>query len=796
MSDVTSAKVLAAALAFTKKEIKKLREEIEELKQTKQVVTETVSGPQGLQGPKGPKGDKGDAGPDRIVTIESKGPIGPKGEPGRHISGAYVTENKLHLNFSDGEVIDTGPVVGPRGGQGIPGEKGEKGLIGEQGPQGIKGEMGLPGPIGPRGLLGETGPIGPKGPIGLQGPRGLLGEQGPIGPIGPIGQKGDKGEIGPRGDKGDRGEPGPVGPIGPAGKDGTTVDLAPFKKEIEVDLQSFKNNISASVNRRNLASGGSGGGIGPRPKTTIHSRDIIPEANVTYSLGTSDMRFKDLFLSGDTLAIGSIAIKASAEGGMEVETASDAGIQLPKIEANTMVVVNANNHHLFTTKVITKTAAHPYYNVGSSSGYSLNGKESPTLILVPNQTYRFDQSDSTNSSHPLRFYKEAAKTNAFTTGVTTSGTPGSSGAYTQIVVTANTPCLFYQCSSHGYMGSAASVTSGLVQADLDALIDAAPEQLNTLNELAAALNDDANFATATTTLINDRMQVANTNLLVNDRMQVANVTTNFATKASPVFTGPISANGSTGTANFVLKSAGSGNAFWAAEAGGGGGGGGAGTDALARTGITSTNTALRLLISDRLQVANASATFSTKASPVFTGPISANGSTGTANFVLKSAGSGNAFWAAESSSGGGGGSTTFTSATATGDGSDTTFTIDSGRSVNNVLVIVNGIVLVPTADYTISGTTLTFQTAPSNGAEIQIRYLGGSGSTEFTSATATGDGSDTTFTINSGRDVDDILVMVNGVVLVPTADYSVSGTTLTFTTAPSNGDEIQIRYLG
>ena len=59
----------------------------------------------------------------------------------------------------------------------------------------------------------------------------------------------------------------------------------------------------------------------------------------------------------------------------------------------------------------------------------------------------------------------------------------------------------------------------------------------------------------------------------------------------------------------------------------------------------------------------------------------------------------------------------------TGDGSTVSFTINSGRAVANVLVIVNGVVLVPTTDYTISSTTLTFNTAPLSGAEIQIRYL-------------------------------------------------------------------------
>jgi hypothetical protein len=61
--------------------------------------------------------------------------------------------------------------------------------------------------------------------------------------------------------------------------------------------------------------------------------------------------------------------------------------------------------------------------------------------------------------------------------------------------------------------------------------------------------------------------------------------------------------------------------------------------------------------------------------------------------------------------------------TFTGDGSTVAFTINSGRNVNDVLAIVNGIILVPTTDYTISGTTITFQVAPSASAEIQVRYL-------------------------------------------------------------------------
>lgn len=47
------------------------------------------------------------------------------------------------------------------------------------------------------------------------------------------------------------------------------------------------------------------------------------------------------------------------------------------------------------------------------------------------------------------------------------------------------------------------------KAYVDAVVDGAPELLNTLNELAAALNDDANFATTITALISTKLPTAN-----------------------------------------------------------------------------------------------------------------------------------------------------------------------------------------------------------------------------------------------------------------------------------------------
>ena len=66
---------------------------------------------------------------------------------------------------------------------------------------------------------------------------------------------------------------------------------------------------------------------------------------------------------------------------------------------------------------------------------------------------------------------------------------------------------------------------------------------------------------------------------------------------------------------------------------------------------------------------------------------------------------------------------TYTNGTATGDASTVAFTITAGRAVADVLVHVNGILMTPTTDYTISSTTLTFVTAPAASAEIDFRYL-------------------------------------------------------------------------
>jgi len=128
--------------------------------------------------------------------------------------------------------------------------------------------------------------------------------------------------------------------------------------------------------------------------------------------------------------------------------------------------------HSATTIVKTVTVVsgnpsnHPYYNVGSTNKFAIGGSTATVDVLLDlfeGNTYRFDQSDSSNAGHPLRFSTTPNGSHgggsAYTTGVTVNGTPGQAGAYTQITVSNPAPTLYYYCTNHSAMGWTAETPS-------------------------------------------------------------------------------------------------------------------------------------------------------------------------------------------------------------------------------------------------------------------------------------------------------------------------------------------------
>lgn len=184
----------------------------------------------------------------------------------------------------------------------------------------------------------------------------------------------------------------------------------------------------------------------------------------------------------------------------------------------------------------------------------------------------------------------------------------------------------------------------------------------------------------------------------------------------------------------------------------------------------------------------------------------------------------------------------FEKQTLTADSVTTTFSLTyQVGSSSSILVSVAGVVQEPEVAYNLTsgGTQIVFSEAPTTSSTVFVIYLGiatdvGSFSTgSITSLTelserpasndyfllydssatavkkiqasnivaasvtrsATGDGTTVNYTVTSGETVDSVLVFLNGVCQKPTTDYTISSTTLTFTTAPANGEAIVIREL-
>ena len=116
-----------------------------------------------------------------------------------------------------------------------------------------------------------------------------------------------------------------------------------------------------------------------------------------------------------------------------------------------------------TVTVKSKSSNHPYFSQGSSKGYFIDEIESPSLNLVRNVVYRFDQSDPSNSNHQIQFFVDANKSVAYQTDVKQIGIAGTQGAYTEILISEGAPTkIFYQCQNHPYMGSLINLSSSVI----------------------------------------------------------------------------------------------------------------------------------------------------------------------------------------------------------------------------------------------------------------------------------------------------------------------------------------------
>ena len=150
--------------------------------------------------------------------------------------------------------------------------------------------------------------------------------------------------------------------------------------------------------------------------------------------------------SSSTGSVGSVTVSIANV------IAAPTGIAATSSVGSVTTVTNVTNYAV--------TVASGTNSYGTGNKFYIDGSVSPTLTLNEGSTYWFDQSDSTNGTHPLRFSTTANGTwgggSEYTTGVTTTGTPGSAGAYTKITVASGAPTLYYYCTNHSGMGGQAN----------------------------------------------------------------------------------------------------------------------------------------------------------------------------------------------------------------------------------------------------------------------------------------------------------------------------------------------------
>ena len=398
------------------------------------------------------------------------------------------------------------------------------------------------------------------------------------------------------------------------------------------------------------------------------AQNIIPDADSTRDLGTSSKKFRDLYLSGSSLHLGSITIESDAtsivlpqlkigtganqvtlSGSNGALQAGGAGITFASLSGKPTTISGYGITDAFDgafssltgrpttisgygitdaltlgTTATTALAGNTTFSFASLTGKpttiagygitdaltlgtsattalagnttfsfaSLTGK--PTTISGYGITDAFDGAYSSLSGVPTTIAHKNADIDIGSNDFITTGKVYFANMFAQ---TSNLPSAttYHGMFAHVHSTGAAYFAHGgnwielanksYVDTQVTALVDSAPSTLNTLNELAAALNDDANFATTVTTSLGLKAPLASPALTGTPTAPTASANTNntqIATTAyvdsavggaSGTYTNAsVDSHLNTGTAstNEVLSWNGS-DYDWVAQSGGGGG---------------------------------------------------------------------------------------------------------------------------------------------------------------------------------------------------------------------------------
>jgi hypothetical protein len=265
----------------------------------------------------------------------------------------------------------------------------------------------------------------------------------------------------------------------------------------------------------------------PVEQLRIQDGVIVPVTDNDIDLGTSTLEFKNLFIDGiakiDTLTVDENATVAGTLGVTGLSTLPTVNVDGGTIDGT---VIGAATAQAITGTNITATTGFSGTLTGNVTG-NLTGNSAGTHTgpVVGDVTGNVTASSGTSTFTDVTI-NGTLNMNAGTTGTITglSAPVNTTDATTKTYV--DTADALKLNLSGGTMSGAIAMgtnkitglgtpttatdaaTKGYVDTSVSALIDSAPGTLDTLNELAAALGDDPNFATTVATSIATKVSKA------------------------------------------------------------------------------------------------------------------------------------------------------------------------------------------------------------------------------------------------------------------------------------------------
>lgn len=282
-------------------------------------------------------------------------------------------------------------------------------------------------------------------------------------------------------------------------------------------------------------------------------------------LGTADA-VADMAILGTNDVVADMNLLATSDviSDMNTLAVSDVLSDMSTVADNVTNVNNVGNNVTNVNSVSNSAGANQTFTVTvqnvSGNKYFVDGVQTPVLKLARGKTYTFDMSDSSNSGHPLAFKDGSG--NSYTTGVTTNGTAGNSGATVVIVVAANAPSsLRYYCTSHGNaMGNTITV--------IDDNVGTVAGSISNVNTVGGAITNVNTTATNISNVNTVASNINSVNSFFNTyRIGQNNPTTsldtgdlffNTTSNSLKVYTGSAWVDGVTATGNFAVTT---GNTF-------------------------------------------------------------------------------------------------------------------------------------------------------------------------------------------------------------------------------------------